>query len=151
MAMKYHELITKQLNLMKRTVTLSGKMPSRLSSARLMNTKLSLIKDITPRQNHLLAIKRFKCTSSLMSSTMADTKLGLCLTDILPMFLWNQSNQEWFACIASVLATDIGNAYLEAFTSEMVYIIARPEFGELEGHNLVISKALCGLCSSGAR
>jgi hypothetical protein len=38
--------------------------------------------------------------------------------------------------------TDIGNAYLEAFTSEMVFIISGPEFGELEGHILVISKAL---------
>ena len=48
-------------------------------------------------------------------------------------------------------ATDIGNAYLEAFTSEKVYIIAGPEFGEREGHILVISKALYGLRSSGAR
>jgi Reverse transcriptase (RNA-dependent DNA polymerase) len=48
-------------------------------------------------------------------------------------------------------ATDIGNAYLEAFTSEKVYIIAGPEFGELEGHILIVSKALYGLRSSGAR
>jgi Reverse transcriptase (RNA-dependent DNA polymerase) len=48
-------------------------------------------------------------------------------------------------------ATDIGNAYLEAYTSEKVYIIAGPEFGELEGHILKISKALYGLRSSGAR
>jgi hypothetical protein len=48
-------------------------------------------------------------------------------------------------------ATDIGNAYLEARTSEMVYIIAGPEFEELEGHILVIFKALYGLRSSGAR
>jgi hypothetical protein len=31
-----------------------------------------------------------------------------------------------------VWATDIGNAYLEAFTSEKVYIIAVPEFKERE-------------------
>jgi hypothetical protein len=42
-------------------------------------------------------------------------------------------------------ATDIGNAYLEAYTSEKVYIIGGPEFGELDGHILVISKALYGL------
>ena len=48
-------------------------------------------------------------------------------------------------------ATDIGNAYLEAYTSEKVYIIAGAEFGELEGHILIISKALYGLQSSGAR
>jgi hypothetical protein len=48
-------------------------------------------------------------------------------------------------------ATDIGNAYLEAETSEKVFIIAGPEFGELEGHTLVIFKALYGLRSSGLR
>ena len=48
-------------------------------------------------------------------------------------------------------ATDIGNAYLEAFTSEKVYIIAGPEFGSLHGHILIINKALYGLRSSGAR
>jgi phage anti-repressor protein len=48
-------------------------------------------------------------------------------------------------------ATDIGNAYLEAYTTEKVYIIAGPEFGESEGHILVISKALYSLLSSGAR
>jgi hypothetical protein len=46
-------------------------------------------------------------------------------------------------------ATDIGNAYLEAETSEKVFIIAGPESGELEGHTLVIFKALYGLRSSG--
>jgi Reverse transcriptase (RNA-dependent DNA polymerase) len=43
-------------------------------------------------------------------------------------------------------ATDIDNAYLEA-----LYIIAGQECGELEGHALVISKALYGLQSSGAQ
>ena len=51
----------------------------------------------------------------------------------------------------SLWATDIGNAYLEAETSEKVYIIAGPEFGSRENHVLVIFKALYGLCSSGAR
>jgi hypothetical protein len=48
-------------------------------------------------------------------------------------------------------ATDIGNAYLEAKTSELLFIIARPDFGDLEGHMLIIYKALYGLCSSGRR
>ena len=48
-------------------------------------------------------------------------------------------------------ATDIGNAYLEANTSEKVYIIAGPEFGKLEGHVLIIRKALYGLRTSGVR
>jgi len=39
-------------------------------------------------------------------------------------------------------ATDIGNAYLEAFTDELVVFRAGPEFGPLEGHLLKIVKAL---------
>ena len=50
-----------------------------------------------------------------------------------------------------VWSTDIGNAYLETYTQEKVYIIAGPEFGDREGHTLVISKALYGLKSSGLR
>jgi hypothetical protein len=48
-------------------------------------------------------------------------------------------------------ATDIGNAYLEAFTMEQNYVIAGPEFGQLEGHYLIIIKAVCGLRTSGLR
>ena len=48
-----------------------------------------------------------------------------------------------------ILATDVVNAYLEADTREKVYIIAGPEFGEREGHTLVIKKALYGLKLSG--
>jgi hypothetical protein len=46
-------------------------------------------------------------------------------------------------------ASDIGNTYLEAKTSEIFCIIAGPEFGDLEGHMLIIYKGLYGLCSSG--
>ena len=46
-------------------------------------------------------------------------------------------------------ATDVGNAYLEANTKEKIYIIAGSEFGNLEGHVLVIVKALYGLRTSG--
>jgi len=48
-------------------------------------------------------------------------------------------------------ATDVGNAYLEAYTSEKVYIIAGPEFRERQGHTFIIVKALYGLRSSGLR
>jgi hypothetical protein len=48
-------------------------------------------------------------------------------------------------------ATDIGNAYLEAKTKEKLFIIAGREFKELEGHTLVINKALYGLRTSGLR
>jgi hypothetical protein len=50
-----------------------------------------------------------------------------------------------------VWTTDIGNAYLESYTTEKVYIVAGPEFGELAGHTLIIRKALYGLKSSGLR
>ena len=46
---------------------------------------------------------------------------------------------------------DIGNAYLEAFTDETLYIVASPEFQELEGYILIFLKALYGLKSSGKR
>ena len=50
-----------------------------------------------------------------------------------------------------IWATDIGNAYLESFTQEKVYIVAGPEFGDREGHTLIISRALYGLRSSGPK
>ncbi len=46
---------------------------------------------------------------------------------------------------------DVGNAYLEAFTKEEVCFLAGPEFGEREGHMMIIIKALYGLRTSGAR
>ena len=62
----------------------------------------------------------------------------------LLVFLAELNDQE-------VWATDISSAYLEAKTKEKVYIIAGPAFGELEGHTLVIYKALYGLRTSGVR
>ena len=47
--------------------------------------------------------------------------------------------------------TDVGNAYLEAYTQEKLYIIAGPEFHDRCGHTLIISRALYGLKSSGLR
>ena len=41
-----------------------------------------------------------------------------------------------------VWGADIGNAYLEAKTKEKLYIVAGPEFEELEGHILVNSKLI---------
>ena len=47
------------------------------------------------------------------------------------------------------MGADIGNAYLEAFTDEKLYIVAGPEFQKLEGYILMFLKALYGLKSSG--
>jgi hypothetical protein len=50
-----------------------------------------------------------------------------------------------------VLATDIGNAYLNAHPRERVYTTAGPEFGpELQGKHVLIVRALYGLKSSSA-
>ena len=46
---------------------------------------------------------------------------------------------------------DIINAYLEAHTDEKLCIVAGPEFGDLQGHLLLINKALYGIRSAGAR
>ena len=56
----------------------------------------------------------------------------------LVIFLAKLNNLE-------VWGADIGNAYLEAKTKEKLYIVAGTEFEELEGHILVIYKALYGL------
>ena len=56
------------------------------------------------------------------------------LAELNDMQLWN---------------TDIGNAYLESYTSEKVVFTAGAEFGEYAGHTMVIRKAQYGLKSSG--
>jgi hypothetical protein len=52
---------------------------------------------------------------------------------------------------SEVWATDIGNAYLETFTKEKVYIIDQLEFSPLKGHTLLSNKAIYGLKSFGLR
>ena len=49
-----------------------------------------------------------------------------------------------------IWGTDIGNTYLESYTKEKVVFRGGLEFGKLEGHLLVIIKALYGLRSNGA-
>ena len=44
---------------------------------------------------------------------------------------------------------DVPSAYLEAFTSEKVCIIAGPKYGLLQGHLLIMVKAQYGLRISG--
>ena len=62
----------------------------------------------------------------------------------LVIFLGKLNNLELWGA-------DIGNAYLEAFTDEKLYIVAGPEFQELEGYILIFLKALYGLKSSRKR
>jgi Reverse transcriptase (RNA-dependent DNA polymerase) len=60
------------------------------------------------------------------------------------IFVAELNGLEIFGC-------DVGNAYLEAETKERVYIVASAGFGLLEGHTLIIHKALYGLRTSGLR
>ena len=48
-----------------------------------------------------------------------------------------------------LFATDVSNAYLEAYTGEPLVFTAGPEFGELEGHTMIVVKALYGIAGSG--
>ena len=50
-----------------------------------------------------------------------------------------------------IWGADAGNAYLEAYTDEKLCIIAGPEFKELQGHLLIMIKALYGTRSGGTR
>jgi hypothetical protein len=47
-------------------------------------------------------------------------------------------------------AANVGNTYLVASAKEKVYIVAGPEFGERQGHAMLIKKVLYGLRTSGA-
>ena len=44
-----------------------------------------------------------------------------------------------------IWGADIGNAYLETFTDEKLYIVAGPKFQELEEYIFIFLKALYGL------
>ena len=61
----------------------------------------------------------------------------------LAMFLAEHNNLELWGA-------DVGNAYLQALTREKLYIVGGPEFEELQGHVLVMYKALYGTRSGGA-
>ena len=68
--------------------------------------------------------------------SLGNLRLGIYLGKLNNLELWG---------------ADIGNAYLEAFTDEKLYIVAGPEFQELEGYILIFLKALYGIKSSGKR
>ena len=59
------------------------------------------------------------------------------------MFLAELNNLELWGA-------DVGNAYLQALTREKLYIMGGLEFEELQGHVLVVYKALYGTRSGGA-
>ena len=50
-----------------------------------------------------------------------------------------------------VLFGDVSNAFVTTTTSEKVYCIVSPEFGQKQGMTVIIEKALYGLTTSAAR
>ena len=66
---------------------------------------------------------------------MRNLRLAMLLAELNDLQLWG---------------VDIGNAYLQALTKENLYIVAGPEVEELQGHVLVMYKALCATRSGGA-
>ena len=49
-----------------------------------------------------------------------------------------------------LLGANVGNAYVQALTKQKLYIVACPEFEELQGHVPAMYKALYGTRSGGA-
>ena len=81
----------------------------------------------------LMATSWNLCTQELFLSD--DSDLVIFLAELNKLLLWGG---------------DVGNTYLEALTKEKLYITAGPEFGELQGHILIIYKGLYGTRTGGA-
>ena len=116
-------------------------------------------------QEHWKGNARYVYTSSLRLNAVEGTRHDLSQMGISPRHPLTVSTRSGVVSLRSLhivvflaelndqqlWGADIRNAYLEAKTKEKVYIIGGTGFGELEGHTLIIYKALYGLKSSGAR
>ena len=72
--------------------------------------------------------------------------LGVVSIDSVRLILFLGQLNALQAC-----AADCGNAFLHGMTHEKYYIIASPEFGELQGRILLIVRSLYGLKTRAAR
>ena len=81
---------------------------------------------------HLTDIPEYSVTSSVAS--LRGLRMVIFIAELNDLKLWT---------------TDVGNAYLEAYTEEKLFIIGGPEFQSRNGHTMIIRKALYGLRSSG--
>ena len=66
---------------------------------------------------------------------MRNLRLSMLIAELKDLQLWG---------------ADVGHSYLQALTKEKLYIVPGPEFEELQGHVLVVYKALFGTRSGGA-
>ena len=66
--------------------------------------------------------------------SLRNFRLAMSLAELNDLQLWG---------------ADVGNAYLQVLTKEKLYIVAGPEFEELQGCVLVMYKALYGTRSGG--
>lgn len=117
-------------------------------------------------KKHQMNTSRSEFSSFLTSNTTEDTKPVCVADDHLADISADGIHSGVYSLILmlrimlflaelnklDVCATDIGNEYLEAKTSENVYIIAGPEFGEKEGSSvLFVINVLYRLRSFGTR
>ena len=84
--------------------------------------------------NFTPAMPREECFASAVS--IEAVQLGFVLAQIYNL-----------QCIAG----DVGNAFLTAYTSEKIYIVAGPEFGELKGRIMKMEKAVYGTKTAALR
>ncbi len=124
-----------------------------------MTMNVSLMQASTTMTLFLKVTRRYGFTTCTMSSMTDVTRHASSVMDTSPKsapiksvysgvislhglqmvtFLTELNGMDWWA-------TDIGNTYLKANMAKKLVIISGPEFGEMEGHILIISKALYGL------
>ena len=72
-------------------------------------------------------VPREECFASVVSTEAV--RLGFILAQV-----------QNLKCVTG----DVGNAFLTAFTSEKIYVVAGPEFGEFEGKIMIMVKAVYG-------
>jgi hypothetical protein len=80
-----------------------------------------------------------------ISLSATENLLLMSLRMISLSFAWTHPKQKRMAFLLAWTAS------LEACTKEKLHIVAGPEFRDQQGNGMVVVKALCGTCTSGAR
>ena len=161
MVLKSPDITSIPSGLTSKMETPSGKRQSILNLPKSRCIKLSRIWDlhsgITSHSRMHPRITRRSKSSLCLLSTMMDADGHLTREPVEPVHsgdvllrslrivvLLTELNQ------LELWGTDIGNTYLETHTKEKLFIVAGPELDDLEGHILVMDKALYGTRTAGA-